>query len=341
MTESELDPRVTPLDIITDDAILKPGTPATKEDRLHTGNASTIAALFKMTREQTNYPVVARFTVDGEPASKARARFTNYRGKVRAYTPEATKAAESKIGWLFKAASTGHEVDKRTTYGVVALFFNGTRQRRDVDNMVKLLLDGLNGIAWDDDDQVIEVSARKDYVPKGQARTEVLIYRIGRVFEPTKTCINCGTEFPIYDSTRARKYCTRECNYASRRARRQVECKGCGITFTAPKVNGQIFCSRACIDASGWRDIKCDSCNILFSRQASLIKGKNFCCIECSTAGQDPRKLRGRLGVCSDCGGPTSKPKYIRCQSCNLKHRNTGSMSQIYPTNKAPRSKAS
>ena len=36
-------------------------------------------------------------------------------------------------------------------------------QRPDVDNLIKAVFDALNGIAWVDDTQVIEVSARKDW----------------------------------------------------------------------------------------------------------------------------------------------------------------------------------
>jgi len=36
-------------------------------------------------------------------------------------------------------------------------------QRPDVDNLIKTVLDGLNGIAWVDDAQVVEVIGRKDW----------------------------------------------------------------------------------------------------------------------------------------------------------------------------------
>ena len=36
-------------------------------------------------------------------------------------------------------------------------------QRPDVDNLIKTVLDGLNGIAWKDDAQVIEVTGRKEW----------------------------------------------------------------------------------------------------------------------------------------------------------------------------------
>lgn len=47
-------------------------------------------------------------------------------------------------------------------------------QRPDVDNLIKTVLDGLNGIAWGDDAQVVEVSGRKAW-SDGVAQTNVRI----------------------------------------------------------------------------------------------------------------------------------------------------------------------
>ena len=47
-------------------------------------------------------------------------------------------------------------------------------QRPDVDNLIKTVLDGLNGIAWNDDAQVIKVSGRKVW-SDGAAQTNVRI----------------------------------------------------------------------------------------------------------------------------------------------------------------------
>lgn len=152
------------------------------------------AACFTLFREAFDAPVVARFTIEGEPVSKSRARFTKRGSKTRTYTPEKTRQAEEKVAWLFRQAARGHKPDPDSTYGVMALFFAGTRQRRDVDNMLKLILDGLNKVAWADDDQVVEVSGRKSFenrAPK-RARTEVVVYRVGTVYRPTATCEHCG-----------------------------------------------------------------------------------------------------------------------------------------------------
>jgi Holliday junction resolvase RusA-like endonuclease len=55
-------------------------------------------------------------------------------------------------------------------------FFQGTRARKDIDNMVKLVLDSLNGVAWTDDVQVSVVLARRVYTVKERARTVVRIF---------------------------------------------------------------------------------------------------------------------------------------------------------------------
>ena len=121
-------------------------------------------------------PLVA-FTVAGEPASKARPIFTTRGGKPRAITPAETVAAEGKVAWSFRLAVRKH--DTAGPFGVMVLFHLGNRRRRDVDNMLKLVLDALNGVAWDDDHQVLEVTARKVQATAETARTEIVIYRPG------------------------------------------------------------------------------------------------------------------------------------------------------------------
>ena len=116
---------------------------------------------------------VARYSIEGEPASKERPRFS---GK-GTYTPAATTKAELAVGWKFREAARGHQAEAGADYGVAARFFCGNRRRRDIDNMLKLVLDALNGVAWADDSQVTEVSASKAYDPAA-ARTEIVVYRI-------------------------------------------------------------------------------------------------------------------------------------------------------------------
>jgi Holliday junction resolvase RusA-like endonuclease len=51
------------------------------------------------------------------------------------------------------------------------------KRRRDADNCVKSICDGLNGVLWDDDAQVVEMSVRKDLDrdnPRAEVTVEVL-----------------------------------------------------------------------------------------------------------------------------------------------------------------------
>ena len=134
--------------------------------------------------------LIAEFSVPGEPVSKARARFTR---QGRTYTPEKTKTGEERMARAFRAACKSTPTDPEIAYRVEAHFLNGTRQRRDIDNMTKLILDGLNGVAWVDDNQVTELEARKSYVPAADARTDVRVFEVGRLDPPKAPCIRCGT----------------------------------------------------------------------------------------------------------------------------------------------------
>jgi len=47
--------------------------------------------------------------------------------------------------------------------------------RPDIDNLVKLVLDALNKIAWDDDAQVVDIAARKLYEDIADGCTRITI----------------------------------------------------------------------------------------------------------------------------------------------------------------------
>jgi Holliday junction resolvase RusA-like endonuclease len=51
--------------------------------------------------------------------------------------------------------------------------------RPDIDNCVKLVSDALNGVAWVDDAQVVEVHARKFYGPDPCTRIRVMEWTDG------------------------------------------------------------------------------------------------------------------------------------------------------------------
>jgi crossover junction endodeoxyribonuclease RusA len=303
-------------------AAASPGEGATTPRTMRMSEAGDDAACFMLHREMFDPGVVARFTIDGEPVSKARARFTNQGSKTRAYTPEKTHNAEQVVAWKFRAAAPRHKPDTESTYGVMALFFSATRQRRDVDNMLKLILDGLNKIAWADDDQVVEVSGRKTYVPgyPEDARTEVVVYRVGSVHRQTETCENCGNEYASYASWHGRRrFCSRECFSAWRLEQRLRKCQHCGDDF-APKnvIAPPKFCSRACADAARRATVTCSRCGKEFTKQRCHVRALNFCTTECRESHWREHRKAAAKGTCETCGGPTSKKTYRQCRPCKL-----------------------
>lgn len=126
-------------------------------------------------------------TIPGTPVAKGRPKFAT-RGKfVTAYTPKATKDAENVISmeakkqgvtafsgpvelWIDFYMPIPKSVSKRERERLN----NGPHIKRpDADNLAKLVLDALNGIAWEDDNQVFKLSIEKLY--SDNPRTEIFI----------------------------------------------------------------------------------------------------------------------------------------------------------------------
>ncbi len=110
--------------------------------------------------------------------AKQRARLSTKRkaGKRVAYTPLATRSFESKVGDAWRAKYTDTEpLDVPVTVQIsitregftldVVRKDQSTRPvgvRGDIDNYVKSILDGLNGVAWTDDKLVESVTVTFD-----------------------------------------------------------------------------------------------------------------------------------------------------------------------------------
>jgi len=122
---------------------------------------------------------VVIFEVPGVPVPKARPRVT--RAGIT-YTPRATLSYEALVRHCYATAYPGRQpYDAKVALAlhIEALFplpasaprrlrthlENGGRlpmaTRPDLDNLVKAVLDALNRIAWADDGQVAEITARK------------------------------------------------------------------------------------------------------------------------------------------------------------------------------------
>lgn len=106
----------------------------------------------------------------GEPVAKQRPRT----GKGGTYTPKKTRDAEEAIRWQLRERRVQPDADY--LLGVHVRFYSGDGRRRDLDNLLKLLLDACNEFVWADDFQVTEIHAavirRAD-----NPRTELVVVR--------------------------------------------------------------------------------------------------------------------------------------------------------------------
>lgn len=112
-----------------------------------------------------------RIIVKGTPVAKQRPRF----GNGHAYTPKDTIYQEKLIAWTYKAHNGpmmdgAIEIDCEFVYAPLKTWSKKKTERMmgqpkltrpDTDNMVKLVLDALNGIAYTDDNRIWKITSRK------------------------------------------------------------------------------------------------------------------------------------------------------------------------------------
>lgn len=118
------------------------------------------------------------FIIDGEPQGKARPRFVKATGHT--YTPQETKDYEKAVAWAYKTA--GGEMLSGAVRIVIGAYFKIPKRgvqgllsplkKPDADNIAKIVLDGLNGVAYKDDKQVVCLLVSKFY---GDPRVEVSV----------------------------------------------------------------------------------------------------------------------------------------------------------------------
>jgi Holliday junction resolvase RusA-like endonuclease len=124
------------------------------------------------------------FVVPGEPQGKGRPRFVRKTGM--SYTPDKTVAYEELVRQRFLATANGERFGDDTEisahifahYAVpksaskkkkAAMLADEIRpmKKPDTDNIAKIVLDALNGIAYKDDSQVVFLQVEKGYAENG------------------------------------------------------------------------------------------------------------------------------------------------------------------------------
>lgn len=135
------------------------------------------------------------FTIEGEPRGKGRPRWDSRHH--RTYTPDKTARYERMVRKAYlESGGTKHEADTCIAVIINAYFavpksyskkrrqecidqIDRPRKKPDVDNIAKIILDALNGIAYEDDSQVVESICRK-YYSHSSGYVRVTLYELNQ-----------------------------------------------------------------------------------------------------------------------------------------------------------------
>lgn len=224
--------------------------------------------------------------IPGQPRAKARARFTK---GGRTYADPKSKTHEDLLATHYRMAITEPFPNN---VAVHATFYRATRQRIDVDNLMKAVLDAANNVVWEDDSQVTHLSGRLHF-DKEYPRTEVTFevdesstMPRGKVIELVKTCERCGKDFTYRD-------------YPSRLTRR--------------------FCSKACVKkGANGAAASCEHCGTEFKQRSVAQK---YCSKECGYKARHAR-ARAALPNCQECGKKLHRYNAVLCRECWLAQSN-------------------
>lgn len=133
------------------------------------------------------------FIVYGKPQGKARARtfYDSRAGKHKSVTPESTVFYENYIKMCFGASGEPKFMNKEPVKVVINAYFgvpsSASKKKQaemlrqsqrptkkpDADNIAKVICDALNGVAYVDDTQVVQLIVTKRWTEPENERVEV------------------------------------------------------------------------------------------------------------------------------------------------------------------------
>lgn len=133
------------------------------------------------------------FTIEGKPRGKERPKFNSK--KKKCYTPDTTVEYEKLVKWSYRSQCKSYYFGDKTPLKMVLMIYyyiakSDKKQVKkdklnahirptltpDIDNVIKAVCDGLNGLAYKDDAQIVEVVAKKYY--SDNPRVEVQIREV-------------------------------------------------------------------------------------------------------------------------------------------------------------------
>lgn len=184
-----------------------PGKPQEDESRPTLKDSSDIERARAMIQALCpGTPWMKFIVIEGPPKSKARPRLGK-RGSV--YSP--SKPNEEALGWELKTIFKQRIEEGNLAVGCV--FYRPNRQRIDVDNLLKLVMDAATGIVWKDDSQVTAQLGILE-MDKERPRTVIVFGEHQSSLQRvpiTRTCKACGSSFVVDCEVRTQRYCSAKC----------------------------------------------------------------------------------------------------------------------------------
>lgn len=130
--------------------------------------------------------VLFHLKIPGKPIGKGRPRFTKFG---HAYTPDKTRNYEKMVKEIFisqygNTTPLETNVDLKidcfftfpTSYSIKKrknLIFHSYAKKPDVDNIIKIILDSLNNLAYLDDKQVVHLEITKTYAEEDYVEIKI------------------------------------------------------------------------------------------------------------------------------------------------------------------------
>lgn len=137
-----------------------------------------------------------RFEVPGAPFGKERPKFACRGNYTMTYTPKKTLQHEKEVVAAYMEVAKGRKFEKGTPLDIRIIAYypipkstSKKKQREmlehrlrptvkpDLDNVAKLVYDALNGVAWYDDNAIVDTQVRKFY--SDMPRVDVSIRVVG------------------------------------------------------------------------------------------------------------------------------------------------------------------
>jgi len=135
------------------------------------------------------------FSVPGEPQGKGRPKFSSINGRVNARTPDATVVYENLVRLEYQRSNGAKKFEAGVMLDLRVIAYyaipESTSKKKkkamedgelrptkkpDADNILKVVADSLNGIAYHDDAQIVDTQIRKFY--SRNPRLEVSIQNV-------------------------------------------------------------------------------------------------------------------------------------------------------------------